>query len=287
MAFPPIGFGGGDKLSQAFNLGLALTGNAKAMLVPVSGGFSVVFTLNPAKVQVEKTNKTEGERSTVDSSFKDAVKASGNVKIRLDDGHLTGALMTQTSIDRLMEWSTPAPAVGAGANLLDSAFSFAKNTILPRFNPLSSTSGTPGGDSSSLTKVTGATASPPVYYKLPVLRFMWGVGGPSGAGTLVNLESFKINYKRFDGSGIPVWAKVDLTLVEYTEKPPGTNPTSGGLPGRTRHVVTQGEGVVQVATRTYGSPQAWRAVAEANDLDDPLRVKPGRQLRLPAPGERS
>jgi nucleoid-associated protein YgaU len=29
----------------------------------------------------------------------------------------------------------------------------------------------------------------------------------------------------------------------------------------------------------------WRVIAEANDIDDPMRLKPGRDLLLPAPEE--
>ncbi|PWW66545.1 LysM peptidoglycan-binding domain-containing protein [Actinokineospora spheciospongiae] len=280
---------GGNKLSQALNLGLALTGNAKAMLVPAEGGMPLVFTLNPKSVSLEKTNKGESERGVITSSFKDAIKATGNIRLKLKEAHLTGALVTQAAIDMLTAWATPVPMTGADASLVNAAFDLARNTLTERMS-LKPNSTTPGGDSSPLTKdpdPSSVAPSPPVYFRLPVLQFMWGVGGPAGGGMMVNLEKFEIEYQRFDGSGVPVWAKVGLTLVKFTEYLPGTNPTSGGLPGRTRHVVTQGEGVVQIATRAYGSPQAWRAVAEANDLDDPLRVRPGRALRLPAPGERS
>jgi nucleoid-associated protein YgaU len=99
------------------------------------------------------------------------------------------------------------------------------------------------------------------------------------------LTSVTVNYERFDPYGIPIYATADLTMKDYTEPLPYTNPTSGGLPGRTKHVVTAGENVVRIAQQNYGSPNAWRALAEANDLDDPLRVKPGKLLYLPGPGE--
>ena len=110
------GFATGN-LGKALNLGLALTGNAKAMLMPVDGGLPVMFTLNPKTVSVEKSNKTESERGVITSSFKDAVKATGNVRLKLKEAHLTGAVVTQTSIDMLLDWATPVQVSAAEASV--------------------------------------------------------------------------------------------------------------------------------------------------------------------------
>jgi nucleoid-associated protein YgaU len=64
-----------------------------------------------------------------------------------------------------------------------------------------------------------------------------------------------------------------------------TNPTSGGLPGRESHRVTAGENLQTISQRTYGSPSYWRAVADANGIDDPLSVRPGDLVSLPSPQE--
>jgi nucleoid-associated protein YgaU len=50
-------------------------------------------------------------------------------------------------------------------------------------------------------------------------------------------------------------------------------------------VLADGENVIGVATEKYGAPSAWRAVAQANGIDDPLRVHPGQVLHLPGPSE--
>jgi nucleoid-associated protein YgaU len=41
----------------------------------------------------------------------------------------------------------------------------------------------------------------------------------------------------------------------------------------------------QVAQREYGDPALWRAVADANGIDDPTRVARGRALLLPPTSE--
>ena len=64
-----------------------------------------------------------------------------------------------------------------------------------------------------------------------------------------------------------------------------TNPTSGGLPGRQRHIVSASENVQTITTAAYGNPGLWRGVAEANGIDDPFRVKPGDTVYLPNANE--
>jgi nucleoid-associated protein YgaU len=47
-------------------------------------------------------------------------------------------------------------------------------------------------------------------------------------------------------------------------------------------IVKQGQTLASIAAREYGDPGEWRAIADANALDDPLALKPGSQLLLPA-----
>jgi nucleoid-associated protein YgaU len=120
--------------------------------------------------------------------------------------------------------------------------------------------------------------------KLPVLIFMWGP-------FLIEcvLTGVRVGYERFDTSGEPTRAKVNFTIKEEPSLLAmlPTNPTSGGPPGRKRHVVSQGESLALIASRTYGHPGLWRAVAEANGIDDPFRMTPGRVLLLPSVSELS
>jgi hypothetical protein len=114
---------------------------------------------------------------------------------------------------------------------------------------------------------------------LPTLLFIWGP-------FLMECQldgSLNIEFQRFDRTGNPIRAMVTFQLKE---KPSllgllPTNPTSGGLPGRQAHVVTEGENLPLIAARAYGSPGAWRAIAEANGIDDPFRVRPGTTVYLP------
>ena len=264
--------------------GSMMSGNAKAVLVPESFGMPVMFSFNPSKVKMDKKAKTEGARGTVSNPFDNALKAVGNTRLKLSGAHFTGALVTQASCSQLLEWATPVSTMGILGQLSNLA-----NSVL---NPVSTARGmlptANGMPSQSSTRRPGILNYGGVNDKLqlPVLLFMWGVGGPTGLmGMKVTLEEVSIHYKRWDWTGVPIWAEVDLTLVEYIAGLPGQNPTSGSVPGRRRHTVMEGESVVGIAQQNYGSPNAWRAVAEANRLDDPLRVKPGKRLSLPSPAE--
>ncbi|MEU6284007.1 hypothetical protein [Streptomyces sp. NPDC047028] len=122
--------------------------------------------------------------------------------------------------------------------------------------------------------------------KLPELTFQWG---PPMVGFFyqVFMKSCEISYERFGDNGEPSRARVNLTLEEQPSllgRLP-TNPTSGGLAGRRAHQMHQGENLVNVANQQLGHPQHWRALAEANRLDDPLRIKPGTSIFVPSPRE--
>jgi hypothetical protein len=121
----------------------------------------------------------------------------------------------------------------------------------------------------------------------PLLTFQWG--DPFDGGITMNgyLESVKCKYLRFTHAGNPTRASVDVTFAEETRSLLNmlTNPTSGGLPGRRAHVVSQGESLQSIATATYGRPGLWRHIADANGIDDPMHLPPGTTIDLPSPHE--
>jgi len=120
----------------------------------------------------------------------------------------------------------------------------------------------------------------------PDVTFQWG---PPAVGFMytVKLTSCQIRYTRFDASGRPVRAEVGLTMQERPSELGNlpTNPTSGGLPGRRRHVVAEGETLYSLAHTYYGHPGGWRRIAEVNHIQDPSRVRPGVTVYLPNPDE--
>lgn len=43
-----------------------------------------------------------------------------------------------------------------------------------------------------------------------------------------------------------------------------------------------GERLDAIAFRYYADPREWRSIAAINDISDPLRLSPGRALRIPS-----
>lgn len=121
----------------------------------------------------------------------------------------------------------------------------------------------------------------------PQLTFSWCDFEVQGQKAIsVIMQSADITYERFTPQGKPIRATVKLTLQPQVANSPGQqNPTSGGLPGRGGHVLANGETLPGIALDTYGNPASWRTLAEANHVDDPLRVSPGAVLYLPSRAE--
>ncbi|MGH9002625.1 MAG: LysM peptidoglycan-binding domain-containing protein, partial [Acidimicrobiia bacterium] len=111
----------------------------------------------------------------------------------------------------------------------------------------------------------------------PYVIFLWGKA-IRFRGTLLSVA---VRYSLFRGTGIPVRGSATLTIKEMAEPTAGQNPTSGSLIGYRTHVVRAGDTLASVAYAEYGDPTRWRDLAEANDIDDPSRVFPGRSLLVP------
>ncbi|MDQ4020287.1 MAG: LysM peptidoglycan-binding domain-containing protein [Actinomycetota bacterium] len=112
----------------------------------------------------------------------------------------------------------------------------------------------------------------------PWVRFHWGpVTGFPG-----HIKSVTVKYTLFASSGLPIRALCTVQLEEMGGETSGQNPTSGALAARAVRTVVDGDSLASVAYREYGDPTWWRALAEANDIDDPMRLPVGRALLVPA-----
>ncbi len=120
--------------------------------------------------------------------------------------------------------------------------------------------------------------------RLPILLMQWGPPkvGFTFTATMTQVD---ITYVRVSDEGMPTHAMINLTLKEEPTVLSMTNPTSGGRPGRATHTVTTDETLMSVATKAFGHPGAWRAIADVNGIDDPTALRPGQVLYLPARDE--
>jgi nucleoid-associated protein YgaU len=113
----------------------------------------------------------------------------------------------------------------------------------------------------------------------PWVRFGWGTATSTSFDGV--LTTFSVSYPLFDVDGTPLRATCSLTIEEAGVDTPGQNPTSGSLAARSTHTVVAGDSLPLLAWREYGDPTAWRAIAEANEIDDPMILPPGAELLLP------
>jgi len=96
------------------------------------------------------------------------------------------------------------------------------------------------------------------------------------------LTSVDVKYSVFRKDGTPIQARANITIEGTRKSAPGKNPTSHSVDMRHVHTVIEGETLHAVAQAEFGRPGYWRALAEANGIDDPLRVRPGRTLLIPS-----
>ena len=123
---------------------------------------------------------------------------------------------------------------------------------------------------------------------LQQLAFAWGdfsLGEEAPRLVLVTMTMCTVTYERFSPTGLPLRASVTVALQPTSSNPTKQNPTSGGLADRRGRLLISGDTLPSVAVAEYGKPGEWRTLAEANQLDDPLRVRPGMRLYLPGRSE--
>jgi hypothetical protein len=127
----------------------------------------------------------------------------------------------------------------------------------------------------ALMKAMHGDGRPPKF-----VTFSWGSTQLPKAAPL----SISIRYALFHPNGEPMRAFVDLELAQAeASSPPGQaqNPTTRGVAGLRSHIVRDGDSLHSISYECYGDPTRWRAIAEANRIDDPLRLRRGESLSIP------
>ncbi|GAA1358451.1 CIS tube protein [Streptomyces beijiangensis] len=117
----------------------------------------------------------------------------------------------------------------------------------------------------------------------PWVKFSWG--SFSTVEFVAYVTSVQVTYTLFSPNGTPLRASCSLALTEIATKTKGQNPTSGALSARRVHRTVAGDTLASLAWREYGDATRWRVIAEANAIDDPMRLRPGTELLLPSSTE--
>jgi nucleoid-associated protein YgaU len=120
----------------------------------------------------------------------------------------------------------------------------------------------------------------------PTVTFAWGRKVQFKAV----IESLSIQYTLFGPDGLPLRAQAKLSLMQADKaqgkwsgkgNPKPGNPTTRAIPGIGSHVVRDGDSLASIAYAHYADATKWRAIAEANGIDDPLRIRRGAVLSIP------
>jgi hypothetical protein len=96
------------------------------------------------------------------------------------------------------------------------------------------------------------------------------------------LESAAKRFIMFLEDGTPVRARVTLAFREYVPVDIQLREIVRASPDKLKaRVVSDGDSLWRIAAETYGDAGMWKAIAEANALDDPMRLRTGALLTIP------
>lgn len=124
----------------------------------------------------------------------------------------------------------------------------------------------------------------------PTVTFAWGKTVTFKAVA----KQLSVQFTLFAPDGEPTRAQAKLSFVQVEkavgqssapQPARGQNPTTRGTAGLRSYVVRDGDSLPSLAFAAYGDPTRWRAIAEANGIDDPLRLRRGQRLRMPTAAE--
>ncbi len=94
------------------------------------------------------------------------------------------------------------------------------------------------------------------------------------------LESVSQRFSFFMESGAPVRATLEVVFKEYESIEIKIESGFFVAPPTLRNI-TEGETLTGLAADVLGDPAQWRAIAEANDIDDPLTIPAGTAITIP------
>ncbi|MBI1298815.1 LysM peptidoglycan-binding domain-containing protein [bacterium] len=187
--------------------------------------------------------------------------------------------------NQFSEFTTP----GSGAPLLQFGHGSAQTLTLQLFfdtydpQARSGSAVTVQDASVHVRKVTDLLKIDEKLHAPPICQFSWG-----GFVFVGVLQQADVSYTLFLPSGVPVRATVDVTFKQFFDGKTETGLFSAPLAKkqsanfRKRRTVRLGDTLSMIAAQEYDDATLWRKIAEANRLDDPLAIRPGDVLIIPA-----
>jgi len=115
-------------------------------------------------------------------------------------------------------------------------------------------------------------------HSVPLLKIEW---------SSLNFEGYLISCKqtftKFNESGTPVRAMLDCAFRQCLNMDSSSKQNPNESPDTTKYrMIAQGDSLWSLSTKEYGDPTAWRAIALANGMANPRRLRAGERLIVPA-----
>ena len=127
---------------------------------------------------------------------------------------------------------------------------------------------------SALIQPEAANESP------PLCRLSWGTNVDFFKGYL---RSINIRYALFLSDGTPVRATAACSFEQAQSRDENQRDAAQTATSTTEtHVAASGESLSSIAGEFLGDPTAWRVIAIANNIDNPLDLPPGVELLIPS-----
>lgn len=139
----------------------------------------------------------------------------------------------------------------------------------------------------SLARIHETTHAPPVIQvswnaRFPGDSMLTAFAGQNRNSFVGVIESISQKFTLFSPEGIPLRATVNLTIREYRKLEDQLDTLKLSSPDRTHsHTLKGGETLTAVAAQEWNRPDEWRHIADANDLEDPRRLRVGTFLTIP------
>lgn len=127
-------------------------------------------------------------------------------------------------------------------------------------------------------RITGLLEKNQTTQAPPILLFTWG-----SLQFKCVLESVSQRFNMFLSNGTPVRARLNVTFKEFEQVEVEVQRGFFIGPPTVRNII-EGDTLAKLAYEYLGDAGAWRAIAIANNIDNPLRLIPGAALIIP-PGK--
>ncbi|MEK0313959.1 CIS tube protein [Cohnella sp. 56] len=127
------------------------------------------------------------------------------------------------------------------------------------------------------SKISGLLQVDSDLHAPPLCRFVWGSLNFKGVA-----EKVSQRFTMFLDTGIPVRATLNVTLRAVLGMTEQYQQVPRQSADRTKQkTLKQDEQLWMLAAEEYEDPSKWRAIAEANGIDNPRRLPAGRKLTIP------